>query len=117
MPKPTPQWVPNKTLATGRLAWIAARPILLRRSTPWWAVPLRILGASSSRSRSGPGYARDLSSETTSGRMASYSVPVDTVAARLSPAEVAALRERGTLPEWFFDAVEEERKVFLRSLK
>lgn len=117
MAKPTTQWVPNKTLAIGRLAWMAARPVLLQGSTPWWALPLRILGASSSRSRSGPGYARDLSSDATSCRLASYSVPVDTVAARLSPSEVAALRERGTLPEWFFDAVEEERKAFLSGLK
>jgi hypothetical protein len=42
---------------------------------------------------------------------------VDRVAARLSPTEVNALRERGTLPEWFFAAVEQERKAFLRSLK
>ena len=49
--------------------------------------------------------------------MASYAVPVDRVAERLNPAEVAALRERGALPDWFFDAVEEERKAFLRGLR
>lgn len=117
MPAPSPRWAPNQNLTIGRLAWLAARPVLLRRSTPWWATLFRILGASSSRPGSGPGLARDLSSDATSGRLAGYSVPVDTVAARLSPTEVAALRERGALPEWFFDAVEEERKAFLRGLK
>lgn len=113
----TPDWVPNQQLSTGRLAWLAARPVLLRRSTPWWTIPLRILSASSVRSGPRTGLARDVSSDFTSGRLASYSVPVDTVARRLSPTEAAALRERGTLPEWFFDAVENERKAFLRSLK
>lgn len=66
---------------------------------------------------SGAGLADDMASEVVSDRIASYSVPIDRVAERLSPAEVAALRERGALPDWFFDAVEQERKAFLRSLK
>lgn len=49
--------------------------------------------------------------------MASYSVPIDRIAERLSPAEVTALREHGSLPDWFFPTVEQERKAFLRSLK
>ena len=117
MPKPTPKWQPDQHLSTGRLAWLAAHPILLRRSNPWWAAPLRILGAAGGRSGASTGLARDMSSEAASGRLASYSVPVDKVADRLSPTEVAALRERGTLPDWFFEAVETERKAFLRSLK
>ena len=116
-PKPTPDWVPNQHLSTGRLAWLAAHPILRRRSNPWWAAPLRILGANSGRSGVGTALVRDMSSEAASGRLASYSVPVDRVAERLSPTEVAALRERGTLPDWFLAAVETERKAFLRSLK
>jgi hypothetical protein len=47
--------------------------------------------------------------------MASYSVAVDIVAGRLSNGEVAALREGGALPDWFFDAVEKERKACRRS--
>jgi hypothetical protein len=90
--------------------------VLLRRSRPWWVTILRILG-SSGRSASGSGMAHDMSTEVMSDRMASYSVPVDRVAERLSPTEVAALRERGVLPEWFMPAVEQERKAFMRSFK
>lgn len=47
--------------------------------------------------------------------MAGYSQPVDTVAGRLSKHEEVELRETGTLPGWFFDAVEEERGAYSRS--
>ena len=116
MPTPAPEWIPNQQLTIGRLAWLAARPVLLRRSHPWWVTLLRVLG-SSGRSASGSGMAHDMSTEVTSDRMASYSVPIDRIAERLSSAEVVALREHGTLPDWFFPAVEQERKAFLRSLK
>jgi hypothetical protein len=33
------------------------------------------------------------------------------VASRLNQLEVAELRQTGALPDWFFDAVEEERKA------
>ena len=117
MATPAPKWIPNQRLTTGRLAWLAARPVLLKRSRPWWTTLVRILG-SSSRGGSGTGsaIARDLSSEVIDDRLATYSVPVDRVAERLNPHEVATLREHGTLPDWFFDAVEEERKKFLRGL-
>jgi len=36
---------------------------------------------------------------------------VDAVAERLSPGERRALRAEGVLPDWFFDAVEEERRA------
>lgn len=117
MGKSAPVWVPNQDLATGRLAWLAASPVLHRRAAPWWTLLFRLLGSTSRQSATGTGLARDVTTDVTSGRLASYSVPVDRVAARLSPTEVNALRERGTLPEWFFDAVEQERKAFLRSLK
>ncbi|HZP51994.1 MAG TPA: hypothetical protein VFB40_12540 [Actinocrinis sp.] len=118
MATPAPRWIPNQHLTTSRLAWLAARPVLLKRSRPWWTTLLRILG-SSGRGRSGVGsaMARDLSSEVVDDRLATYSVPVDRVSERLSPTEVATLREHGTLPDWFLDAVEEERKKFLRSLR
>jgi hypothetical protein len=47
--------------------------------------------------------------------MASYSLAVDTIAGRLSKDEEVALRESGALPDWFFDAVEKERKAYRRS--
>jgi hypothetical protein len=47
--------------------------------------------------------------------MAGYSVAVDTVAGRLSQDEEMALRESGALPDWFFDAVEQERKAARRA--
>lgn len=120
MRKSTQGWIPNQPLTTSRLAWLAARPVLVRRSRPWWLVILRVISASNRSpepSASGARLASDMASEVVTGRMASYSVPIDRVAERLSPTEVAALRERGALPEWFFDAVEQERKAFLRSLK
>jgi hypothetical protein len=117
MGKSAPAWTPNHHLATGRLAWLAASPVLRRRAAPWWTILFRVLGSTSRQSTTGTGLARDVTTDVTSGRLASYSVPVDRVAERLSPAEVAALRERGQLPDWFFDAVEHERKAFLRSLK
>lgn len=116
MPTPAPEWIPNQQLTTARLAWLAARPVLVRRSHPWWVTLLRILG-SSGRSASGSGLAQDMSTEVASDRMASYSVPIDRVAERLSPTEVAVLRQHGTLPDWFMPAVEQERKAFLSSLK
>ena len=116
MATPAPKWIPNQPLTTGRLAWLAARPELLKRSRPWWTTLLRIIGTSRGASGTGSAMARGLSSEINDDRLATYSVPVDRVAERLSFAEVAALREHGTLPDWFFDAVEEEREKFLRGL-
>ncbi|TYK43240.1 hypothetical protein [Actinomadura decatromicini] len=112
-------WVPNRALQDSRLAWEAARPELSRRATPWWTVPLRILSAgatanalSRSRTRGDTvGDARKISNEAVSGRLATFAVPVDVVTDRLSPAELKLLRAEGTLPDWFFDAVEEERRA------
>lgn len=109
VPRRPSMWVANRPLTTGRLAWLAARPELERRSSPWWAVPLRIITASGRPV--GTRFASELRSEVKSGRMARYAFPVDTVAGRLSKDEEVALRETGTLPDWFFDAVEAERKA------
>lgn len=121
MPRRPASWEPNQPLTTQRLAWIVAYPELQRRSSPWWAVPLRIitgLGGNTQPYRGGPAFrplgtqfANELGQDVKSDRMASYAFPVDTVARRLSQDEAAALRESGTLPDWFFDAVEEERKA------
>lgn len=105
-------WVPNQSLSKGRLAWLAAKSELERRSSPWWAVPLRIV---TGRKRLGTRFANELGKEAWSETMASYAFPVDRVAGRLSPDEEVALRESGTLPSWFFGAVEEERKADRRA--
>lgn len=112
MPRGPGNWVPNQPLTTGRLAWLAAKPELERRSSPWWAVPLRI---ATGRRRLGTRFANELGKEALSDNVASYAFPVDKVAGRLSPDEELALRESGTLPDWFFDAVEEERKADRRA--
>lgn len=112
MPRRPGGWVPNEPLATGPLAWRAAYPELRRRSSPWWAAPLRIATA---RKGVATRFANELGSEVRSGRMASYSLAVDTIAGRLSKDEEVALRESGALPDWFFDAVEKERKAYRRS--
>lgn len=111
VPKKAAGWVPNQPLATGVLAWRAAYPELRRRSTPWWGTPLRVLSA---RRQLGTGIAREMSSDATGTRMRAYSIAVDAAAERLDQEETATLRQSGTLPDWFFDAVEEERKAFRR---
>lgn len=108
MPKRPSNWMPNQPSTTSRLAWLAAYPELQRRSSPWWGVPLRIV---TGRRLNATGIANQLGSEAKDDRMADYAFPVDTVAGRLSEDEEAALRKGGILPDWFFDAVEAERKI------
>jgi hypothetical protein len=60
-------------------------------------------------------YKPEDTAQALSNRMARYAAPVDTVAARLSMDEQAALRKNGTPPDWFFDAVKKERKAGRRS--
>lgn len=108
MPKRPSNWTPNQSSSTSRLAWLAAAPELRKRSSPWWAVALRI---ATGMRRSGTRMVTDMVSEERNERMADYAFPVDTVAGRLSKDEEVALRESGTLPDWFFDAVEAERKA------
>ncbi|WP_141581532.1 hypothetical protein [Actinomadura sp. WMMA1423] len=111
-------WVPNRPVQDSRLAWEAAVPELRRRANPWWAVPLRILGAAvpmGPRHKHVPGgptgYAREIGQEASGGRLKQFAIPVDVVSERLSPDERRLLRAEGELPDWFFDAVEEERRV------
>lgn len=112
MPRRARGWIPDQPLTAGRLAWLAAYPELRRRSAPWWAGPLRVVTA---RQQVGTRLANEMGSEVMTGRLVSYSIPVETVAGRLSHEEELALRAGGTLPAWFFDAVEEERKKYRRS--
>lgn len=93
-------------------------PELRRRANPWWAAPLRILGGAvplGPNHRHIPGgstgHAREIGQEASSGRLKQFAVPVDVVAERLSPEERKLLRAEGVLPDWFFDAVEEERRA------
>lgn len=122
MPRRPRHWEPDQDLTIGRLAWLAARRELHRRSSPWWTVPFEIVravapsGGGASRTGSpGDGGTPDFAAEATSDRMARYADPVDKVSERLSVDEQAALRDNGTLPDWFFDAVEKERKAERRS--
>lgn len=111
-------WVPNRPVQDSRLAWEAGVPELRRRANPWWAAPLRILGGAvplGPNHRHIPGgstgHAREIGQEASSGRLKQFAVPVDVVAERLSPEERKLLRAEGVLPDWFFDAVEEERRA------
>ncbi|MEV3922326.1 hypothetical protein [Actinomadura coerulea] len=112
------KWVPNRPVQDSRLAWEAAVPELRRRANPWWSVPLRILGGAVpigpwDRHLPGgaTGHAREIGQEASSGRLKQFAVPVDVVAERLSPEERKLLRAEGALPDWFFGAVEEERRA------
>lgn len=128
MPRRPRDWEPDQDVAIGRLAWLAAFPELRRRSSPWWAVPFRIFVAADPvsegqgvistnplRTMRGSRAESEGPEQATSDRLASYAEPVDKVAARLSTDEQTALRDNGALPDWFFDAVEKERKAERRS--
>jgi hypothetical protein len=111
-------WVANRPIQDSRLAWEAAVPELARRSKNWWTAPLRILGAAVPNRRvnggleggGSTGFAREIGQDASTGRLKTYATPVDVVAERLTPEERKALRAEGTLPDWFFDAVEKERQ-------
>ena len=59
----------------------------------------------------GGGIARDMVRDRQDLLRKTYAPAVDAAAARMTPAEVAALRTAGTLPNWFFDEVERHRAV------
>jgi hypothetical protein len=101
--------VPNQGIAIGALAWQAARRELERRATPWWGTPFRFIGFSQ---RGSARWASDTQGAARSDRLAAYEIAADRVAARLNQVEEAELRQTGALPDWFFDAVEEERKAY-----
>jgi nicotinamide mononucleotide (NMN) deamidase PncC len=75
---------------------------------PWWGVPLRIVAG---RRQVSTQMAGDMARETRSGRMADYAFAVHRAAGRLNAVEASNLRQSGALPDWFFAAVEEERKA------
>jgi hypothetical protein len=62
----------------------------------------------------GSGHNRDLLREGRNDTLMDYAVAVDLCTKRLSPAERTTLRTSGTLPDWFVDAVEQERASLRR---
>lgn len=118
-PRLTAEWPPEENVSIDRLAFLAAKPYLLRRARPWW---LQLLRASNRRAEyrdyrgrwtagdtlnsSSPepiGMADEIGGE----RMRSYVRACDLAAAELSAGERAALRERGELPVWFWAVLDQ----------
>jgi hypothetical protein len=98
-------------MTDGRLAWLAVRDQLFNRARPA-SLLARLLrrGRRSSRIRRN---AKLLDAEgwvaaDVGDKMGDYALAVDEVASHLSAQERLRLRETGTVPEWFLDAVEQE---------
>jgi hypothetical protein len=109
-----------------RLAFLAARPFLLRRAKPWWLSVFRLAevygGPNTSRSGMLPdargrvaqtGLTTD---EIRSDRLRPYVFACDRVADRLDAAERERLRAVGELPAWFLPAVETEARRIKREM-
>ena len=104
---PWPPYLPADVnladLGDARLAYLAARPELERRSrSNGW----RVVGALTKR-----GIPRDIGHERTSDLLEAYAPAIEAAAESLSPADRVTLRRSGTLPDWFFDTVEAQRKA------
>ncbi len=97
-----PAHVSFADLSDERLAFLAAKPELDRRSrsTGW-----RVIGSTFAR-----GIGRDIAREHAGLVMESYALAVDNAAGDLNVDERLNLRRSGELPAWFFDAVEACRK-------
>ncbi len=116
MSRRTPRdWPPGNNLTIERLAFLAARPQLVKRSSRGLPGILRFLeaaggmngvrmraGTISSGGYVGPG--QDLRNH----RMEDLVVACDTLAQQLHPEDKAILRISGRLPDDFFDRVEAE---------
>ncbi len=122
-------WPPEENVTIERLAFLAAKPYLLRRSSPWWQFLSRLgdrgaktsgwrgLGSGSGASARWPGAnppklwpspdAVGAANEVPSERTRSYVRACELAAAELSADERVALRERGELPGWFWRALDE----------
>jgi hypothetical protein len=87
-------------LGDDRLAWLAAEPEIERRSKgSGWSIAGALSGA----------MGRDVVRDRQAQVRSTYAPAVEAAAARLTPDESSALRRTGTLPDWFFDAVEQQR--------
>ena len=82
-----------------RLAWLAVRDRLARRSQRFgvmgWVAMLATFGFAKHRAR-----------HIAANRMKAYSVAVDRAASFLTPEERTELRSVGTVPPWFLSEVE-----------
>jgi len=86
-----------------RLAWLAVRDELARRSRRRPLTFLRrILGNLAPTSK---GFGQDATAPVAGRRMRRWSVAVFDVAQRLNPGEREVLRATGRVPDWFLDAV------------
>jgi hypothetical protein len=100
----------------GQLAFLAVRPVLIRRSRPWWLGLFRILEAGGNSTyvsdrgmakvaNGGVMAKRTITAEIRGDRMADLVVACDIVADTLTPDERTVLRLTGALPERFLPAV------------
>jgi hypothetical protein len=101
-----------------RLAWLAVRDELSRRSRSRLATFFAFIGAGGVRLGGIRGRTRlagELHDERITGKMMRYSVAVDRVSRRLSRDERLHLRDTGRVPAWFMERViAEEKTVKLR---
>jgi hypothetical protein len=99
-----------------QLAFLAARPFLIKKSRPWWLSLFRILEAGGNSAyvmdrgmarvpNGGMMAKRTITSEIGGDRMADLVVACDAAAQTLTPDERTILRLTGALPEWFLPQV------------
>jgi hypothetical protein len=96
-----------------RLAWLAVRDELARRSRNRPLTFLRrIFGNMSPTSK---GFGVDTTAPATSRRMRRWSFAVHDVAQRLDTQERHVLRTTGQVPDWFMDAVRQRYRQLRRT--
>jgi hypothetical protein len=105
-----------------RLAWLACRDEMERRSRRWYESFARVLSARGSEvtvSRAGrmyPTVSRQMTDADRTRRLGVLEFAVDDVARRLSVSEQAELRVNGVLPSWFIGAVLKHAKAIEREM-
>jgi len=105
-----------------RLAWLACRDEMERRSRRWYETLARVLSARGSEmtvSRAGriyPTVTRQVTDADQTRRLGVLEFAVDDVAQSLSVSEQAELRTNGLLPPWFVGAVLKHAKAVEREM-